>query len=75
MDVLINIGEKPINVVDYQLQQVSSPIVDYSHMDMGLFDKSGKQIEFPLNIEPKNSYILLKSWLVNRSKIIWNYKR
>lgn len=26
-------------------------------MDMGLFDKSGKQIEFPLNIEPKNSYI------------------
>ena len=52
---LINEGEKPINIVGYQLQQISSPTVDYSNMNMGLFDRSGKQIEFPLNIKPQES--------------------
>lgn len=55
---LINEGEKPINIIGYQLQQISSPTMDYSNMNMGLFDKSGKQIEFPLNIKPQESYKL-----------------
>lgn len=53
---LINEGEKPINIINYDLQQISSPIVYYSYMDMGLFDKERKQIDLPLNIKPHESY-------------------
>lgn len=53
--VLINNGDRPINVIDYNLQQITGTITQYSNMDIGLFDRSGQQIEFPLNLKPQDS--------------------
>jgi hypothetical protein len=53
--ILVNNGDRPVNIVDYELQQVSGSIISYSGMNMGLFDKSGKQIEYPLTLKPHDS--------------------
>ena len=57
---LINKGYEPLVIVSYDLAQVSSfsdeySFAWYSDMNMGLFDESGKIVDFPLDMEPQSS--------------------
>ncbi|HUV82106.1 MAG TPA: hypothetical protein VMW53_03370 [archaeon] len=54
---LTNNGEETLSILDYELIQIGKdyPISYYSYMDGGLFDGTGNQLQFPLNIDSKKS--------------------
>lgn len=59
---LTNKGDKPLVIIDYNLTQVPRVPFDeyyssiwYSDIDKGLFDETGKKVEFPINMQPQSS--------------------
>lgn len=53
--ILVNEGEKPVNIIDYSIRDISSNIISYTYMDMGGFDSSGNPLSFPINLQSKES--------------------
>jgi len=57
--ILTNNGENTLSILKYDLKQINNkdyPRSDYSYMNGGLFDSTGNQLQFPLNIDSKKSY-------------------
>ena len=54
---LTNNGEEALSILNYELIQIGKdyPISYYTYMDGGLFDSTGNQLQFPLNIDSKKS--------------------
>lgn len=57
--ILTNNGENTLSILKYDLEQINNkdyPMSYYSYMNGGLFDSTGNQVQFPLNIDSKKSY-------------------
>lgn len=53
--IIVNEGEKPVNIIDYSIRDISNDIIDYTYMDMGISDSYGNKVSFPINLQSKES--------------------
>lgn len=70
--IVINEGEKPVNIMDYSISDISNNIIDYTYMDMGVFDSSGRILSFPINLQSKESKKLLVKVGLRMNSTVFN---
>lgn len=69
---IINEGEKPINIMDCSIQDMSSPTIEYAYMNMGFLDSSGEPLSFPINLQSKHGKKLLMKVGLRMNSTVFN---